>query len=300
MVTVTGIATVGTTTYPLSAPLTLPAPAAPGACYFGGWDPASGYPGTSFTGLAKFGPALASGTYYLAHKAPWADSGAMAFTAMCAARGVVPYLNLEPQNTWGGGGNPVMADIAAGKDDAYYIAFAAGIKALGKPVLLTIAHEMNGTWYPWGRQAITPATWMAVWKHVVGVMRAVAGNLIRWVWCPNNNDVGSVKPYWPGDAYVDIAGFDGYLNQNSDSQTYGSFVKGTVTEIRSLTAKPVWNAETGVNPGANRLTRLIRFTADMHADGLTGFTWWNEDIFTLAGAEMTALTGAVTAWNATP
>ena len=272
--------------------------ATPAQCYFGIWDDADGYPGTSIAGTTKFSAApVKSATYYLAHEAPWVGSGAQSFTQLCGAAGITPYLNLEPWDTWGGGANPSMTDIANGVYDSYYIAFAQGVKAQGVLVYMTFAHEMNGTWYPWGAQAISPATWLAAWKHVHDVMNANAGGFIKWVWAPNNIDVGSCVPYWPGPSYADIAGFDGYLN--AAGQTYASFVKQTVTQIRTLTTTlPIWNAETGIEPNdSTRLARITQFVSDMHADGLYGFTWFNEGTFLLSTAETQALTSAVNTWN---
>ena len=128
-------------------------------------------------------------------------------------------------------------------------------------------------------------------------MKAAAGGLASFVWCPNNNDVGPVTPYWPGAAYVDVPGFDGYLNTASTSQTFASFVKPTVDEIGKLTSLPIWNAETGV-AGTNRSARIAQFASDMHAAGLLGFTWFNEGGYLLQSAELSALTAAVNAWNA--
>ena len=76
-----------------------------------------------------------------------------------------------------------MTDIAAGKYDSYLTTIGAAVKAGGHPVWLTFAHEMNGTWYPWGIQAVTPAQWIAAWTHVVTTVRAAAGGagLVRLV-----------------------------------------------------------------------------------------------------------------------
>ena len=107
-----------------------------------------------------------------------------------------------------------------------------------------------------------------------------------------------MAPYWPGANYVDIAGFDGYLNQDDPNQTYSSFVAQTPAQIRALGWNgPIWNAETGVNPGSNRAQRYTQFIADMKSDGLLGFTQWNEDIYALTASEIAAVCQAVNTWN---
>lgn len=284
---------------PVTPPVTPPPPPSP-KCLFGVWDDGSSYPadGTTFSwaGVQKFSSApVKSATYYLA----WLGPFPVGLNALAKANGATLYLNLEPWNTWGGGANPAMADIAAGKYDSWLSAtIGAAIKAGGHPVMLTFAHEMNGNgWYPWQQSGgVTPAQWIAAWNHVVTTVKAAAGGLASFVWCPNNNDVGPVSPYWPGA--VDVPGMDAYLNTASASQTFAEFVKPTVDEIARLTSSPVWNAETGV-AGTNRSARISQFVSDMHADGrVRGLTWFNEASYLLQPAELSALTTAVNAWNA--
>jgi hypothetical protein len=297
----------GGTTPPPSGGGTTPPPSGGGTpagqCYFGVWDESSvnwntpdGNPVGTWAGASKFGAApVKSATYFDAWLGPFPS----VLDTLAAQNNATVYLNIEPWNTWGGGPVPKMSDIAKGSADSYLTSIGNAIKAGGADVWVTFAHEMNGTWYPWGIQAVTPAQWVTTWKHVCDVIRAAAGGHAKMVWCPNNNDVGPVTPYWPGDAYVDIAGFDSYLNQDSASQTYATWTAKTVAEIRSLgTTKPLWNAESGVNPGTSRAARYTQFIADMKSDGLAGFTQWNEGTFALTTAEIAAVCAAVNKWNA--
>ena len=302
MAVVSGSAVVGGVSFPVSAAVTLPAavppPPATSACLFGIWDTGSSYPSTSYAGVQKFSAApVRSATQYLA----WLGPFPAAFNSLCAQNGATMYLNLEPWNTWGNGPAPTMPDIAAGKYDSYLGTTIGGaIKAGGHPVMLTFAHEMNGNgWYPWQQSGgVSPAQWVAAWEHVTATVNAAAGGLATWVWCPNNNDVGPVTPYWPGGGTsVGLAGFDGYLNTTNASQTFSSFIAPTVAEIRKLTSGPVWNAETGVQ-GTNREARITAFVNDMRAAGLIGFTQFNEGDYLLDASEASALATAVNAWNA--
>src|SRR6267142_2138798 len=292
-VTVTPPPTGGGTTPPPTGGGTTP-------CLFGIWDQASvnwntadGNPVGTWAGAAKFSAApVKLVTYFSA----WLGPFPTVLNQLAGQNGATVYLNLEPWNTWGNGPTPTMADITKGTYDSYLTSIGNAIKAGGNDVWVTFAHEMNGTWYPWGIQAVTPANWVAGWKHVCTVIRAAAGGHAKMVWCPNNRDVGPVTPYWPGAAYVDIAGFDGYLNENSATLTYANFVKPTVDEIRGLAGNlPIWNAETGVAPLGNRAARYTQFIADMHADGLAGFTQWNEASYALTTAEIAAVCAAVNA-----
>ena len=136
---------------------------------------------------------MKSATYYLAWEGPFP----VGLNTLCGQNGATLYLNLEPWNTWGGGANPTMPNIAAGQYDSYLTTIGAAVKAGRIPVNLTFAHEMNGTWYPWGAQAITPAQWIAAWTHVVTTVKAAAGGLASFVWAPNKKET-------PG--YIEITG----------------------------------------------------------------------------------------------
>lgn len=275
-------------------------------CYFGVWDPSTvnwntpdGNPVGTWAGAQKFGAAPVKSVSYFA---AWLSPQPVALYQLAKTNGATVYLNLEPWNTWGGQPNPSMSDIAAGKYDSYLTAVGNAIKASGSDQWVTFAHEMNGNgWYPWQSSGgVSAAQWVSAWKHVCDVIRAAAGGRAKMVWCPNNIDVGSSKPYYPGTSYVDVHAFDGYLNENSPSLTYASFVAQTPAEIRSIAGDvPIWNAETSVYNGfPNQASRYSQFIADMHSDGLLGFTHWNESSYALDASGIAAVTSAVNKWNA--
>jgi Glycosyl hydrolase family 26 len=259
-------------------------------CYFGAWDPINDT-FTDWSGMNKFAAApIKSATMYIGWNAPYSYFGA--FNDLCAAHGAIMYLNMEPWNAYGGGSTPSMAQIGSGAGDSYLIQLATDLKNAGHQVLITFAHEMNGTWYPWGAQAISASQWVTTWKHVYTTMKNILGSQATFVWCPNNNDVGSVSPYWPGSSFVDIAGPDLYIN--ATGQTFASFNQSTVNEIGTLTSGPVWNAETGITLGTYTVSSWVN---DMANAGLYGFTQWNESIFALSAGNISSMCTAVNAWN---
>lgn len=263
-------------------------------CYFGAWATQNDN-FTDWSGMTPFEAGqslLKSSTMYIGWNTPFSYFGA--FNTTCHNNGAVMYLNIEPWNTYGGGANPSMIDIANGVYDSYLTTLATDLLNDGFPVLITFAHEMNGTWYPWGAQAITPAQWQAAWKHVYTIFHNVMGSLVTMVWCPNNNDVGSVTPYWPGQAFVDLAAADMYLN--ASGQTFNSFNLNTVNEIKGLTTGPVWNAETGWYAVGGGYT-ITQWMSDMENAGLYGMVYWNEGSYTINSSQITELTNAVVTWN---
>jgi mannan endo-1,4-beta-mannosidase len=89
---------------------------------------------------------------------------------------------------------------------------AAGLKALqdsGVIVLWRPFMEMNGGWFWWGDK--DSAAFVALWKQMFNYFTTTKGlNNLLWVYAPN---IGSnVTKYYPGSAYVDVAGLDAYYD----------------------------------------------------------------------------------------
>jgi beta-mannanase len=132
-------------------------------------------------------------------------------------RGIIPLLNFAPQQSGGGIEQPdfQLADIIEGRHDAYLRRYAATVAAWGHPFFLRFAHEMNGAWYPWSelRNGNTTGEFVRAWRHVHDIFRAQGAGNATWVWCPNLEYWGTIKPLsslYPGDTYVDWTCLDGY------------------------------------------------------------------------------------------
>jgi hypothetical protein len=228
---------------------------------------------------------------------PWLEPFETAFAQDAYADGVETFVELEPWNcgACADGSVPSMTSIATGSYDAYLTGFGQQVEAFGHPIMATFAHEMNGSWYPWGNggsEHITPAQWIAAWDHVVTVVSAAAPGLINWVWAPNIElNVGPVAPYWPGDKYVSSVGVDGYFS--SDSDTYRSIFGTTVADIRTLTNRPIWISETGLNIDATTGTRLSTYIAAVKAAGLSGILYFDVRSWTLPLADQQSLATAI-------
>ena len=186
--------------------------------------------------------------------------------------GALPILRWEPYKQG-------MADIAAGRHDAYLREFAADVRRLNLPIALTIAHEMNGHWYPWGTQKTKAREFVAAWRHIHDVFAAEDATNVIWTWTPNViNYLRQVplKPLWPGDAYVDWVGIDGYFTHKGD-QTYKALFRPTITEVRRLTDKPTLIVETGAEPGTMRAKAVRDLFTSVAADpDMVGFVYFNQ------------------------
>jgi len=108
-----------------------------------------------------------------------------------------------------------LSDVIAGAYDSYIREWAEDARDWGHPFFLRFNWEMNGNWFPWaegvnGNQA---GEYVAAWRHVHDIFTAVGATNATWVWCPNIDPGGkftSLASLYPGDAYVDWTGLDGY------------------------------------------------------------------------------------------
>jgi hypothetical protein len=161
----------------------------------------------------------------------------------------VPMITWEPWD-WRPGANQMLYgltryslwNIARGGQDAYITSWARAAKRLPGRLLLRFAHEMNGHWYPWGGGVggSTPDDYVAAYRRVVDRFRAAGATNVRFVWAPNVEYPGSapLAPLYPGDAYVDWVGMDGYnwgtSRADKSWQTFDQVFRSTYDKLVSL------------------------------------------------------------------
>lgn len=171
-----------------------------------------------------------------------------------------------------------MADIAAGKGDAYLRKYATAVRTLNLPVVMDFADEFNGGWENWGTHHVTPAQYVAAWRHIHDMFVEVGAGTVIWAWSPNViNPVKNVrlKPYYPGDGYVDWVGMVGYFTIGSDN-AFSSVFGPTMNEVRTFTKRPFVIIETAAEPGPRRRADVKNlFTGVEARDDVLGFIWFN-------------------------
>jgi mannan endo-1,4-beta-mannosidase len=187
--------------------------------------------------------------------------------------GALSYLVWEPYGT-------TVAAIAAGHSNAYITRFAVAVRALNLPVAISFGHEMNGYWYPWGTKGTTPAEFVAAWRLIHGLFAGAGATNVIWIWNPN--DIYGVpnvqlKPYWPGNAYVNWVGITGYFYPTGP-RNFATLFRPTMQEVSQFTDKPFFIAETSVQTGPVDVTCLNSLLHGMirHNDVL-GLMWFNYD-----------------------
>jgi hypothetical protein len=172
-----------------------------------------------------------------------------------SAGGRIPLVTWE---AWDNGsvGAP-LTDIIGGTYDSMITARAQAVKSFGQKFFLRWGHEMNGNWYPWdgannGADLAATTTFISAYQHIHDLFVAAGATNALWVFCPNDVSVPSDswnqwQNYYPGDAYVDWMGFDGYnWGTVQTTSTWQSFPTIVSQIYSTLTAKgkPIMIPET--------------------------------------------------------
>ena len=241
---------------------------APPESYLGVY--AAGVPG-SYAGVTAFTAATGVRPNVVVYYSGWLrEPFKVSFAAAAARHDAVPLVQIDPTDV-------SLAAIASGHYDSYLRSYAAAVKAFGTRVILSFGHEMNGHWYSWGYRHTSRAVFVAAWRHIVTVFRAVGARHVTWLWTVNisgrHHNIPSPARWWPGNSYVSWVGIDGYYYK--PSWTFASLFGPTIEAVRALTIDPVLIAETSVQPIAGKPAKIADLFAGVRAYGLLGFVWFN-------------------------
>jgi hypothetical protein len=188
--------------------------------------------------------------------------------------GILPLIQINPRRE-------SLAAIAAGRYDPYLRRFAAEVRSLRGEVALSFAHEMNGSWYPWGFLHVRPEEFVAAWRHVHDVLGAAGARRVIWVWtvahtAPQAGRLfAPVGPYWPGAPYVNWVGLDIYYS--NPRTTFRTAFMPTIGAVRRFTSNPILLCETAVPNQDGQLQQIGNLFAGARAAGLLGVIWFDQD-----------------------
>jgi membrane-bound metal-dependent hydrolase YbcI (DUF457 family) len=177
-----------------------------------------------------------------------------------ASRGAVPMVSWEPWNEAGQGYR--LSAIAHGRYDGFIRRSAREAKEWGGPILLRFGQEMNGSWAPWQRgvDGTTGPRFVAAWRHLVRIFRAVGATNVSWVWCPyvDNGDLPFMN-FYPGGKWVDWLALDGF-NWGAPIawQSFPKVFDRSYRKLASLSSKPIMIAETGSNEAGGDKARWLQ------------------------------------------
>lgn len=211
--------------------------------------------------------------WYMSWSTPYDVS--MVESAMAGGR--LPLITWEPDGQ-------SLAGIAAGTYDGILRAFADGVKATPGTVYVRPFPEMNGNWEPWNGD---PTLFVKAWRHMVDVFRQQGADNVRWVWCPNvtdepNTPANAMENYYPGSAYVDVLGLDGFNWGTSQSwsqwQSFQQIFARPYARVTALGPQPVWIVEVAsTSSGGDKATWVTNMLADNALPRVKALVWFNQN-----------------------
>jgi beta-mannanase len=134
---------------------------------------------------------------------------------------------------------PLYRAIAQGNCDEFLHAVGKNLRRFKKPLFLRFAWEMNVSTMEWGiaRTGSTNEDFIAAWRKVYAVVRSEGAGNVRFVFCPNVSQGVLYKAIYPGDAYVDWVGLDGYNWGTTQSwsvwQTFAQVFSASYIELKA-------------------------------------------------------------------
>jgi hypothetical protein len=225
----------------------------------------------SYTGVRAFTRATGVSPNVATYYSAWFEPFMTRFAVTVAEHGAVPLVQIDPTHV-------SLTAIASGKYDAYLSDYAAAVRSYRHPVILSFGHEMNGRWFSWGYRHTSAVTFVAAWRHIVTLFRALGARNVTWLWTVNiihsrAHLSPDPSPWWPGSSYVNWVGIDGYYYRSS--YEFASLFGPTIVKVRRLTRDPILIAETAAAPAADQAAKITDLFRGIREYGLLGFVWFN-------------------------
>ena len=198
------------------------------------------------------------------------------------------YTGYSPNNT---SGSVVQRIVPGGDLNAVYNGYldmvADFLGILQKehvPVIFRPFHENNGSWFWWGAAHCTPSEYKNLFRYTVEYLRDIKGlhNLL-YAYSPGGPvaDAADYLSRYPGDAFIDITGFDTY---HRDPQKNDGWMKSfdatmkVVDDFADAHDKLAAVTETGILVGTSG--GALAKTGNQRPD------WFNEAMRTIAPHKM--------------
>lgn len=226
----------------------------------------------SYGGVTAFTKTTGAKPDVVMYYSGWYVPFPMKFATTVADEGAAPLVQMDPDGV-------KISSIASGQYDGYLSAFAEAVRSYGHPVILSFGHEMNGDWYSWGYRHTSPAVFVAAWRHIVRLFRALGADNVTWLWTVNVIDdtshgkIPRPTQWWPGSSYVNWVGIDGYYLKSN--WKFAPLFGPTISAVRALTLDPILIAETGAVTTADQPAKIADLFAGVHLYGLLGFVWFD-------------------------
>lgn len=198
-----------------------------------------------------------------------------------------------------------LGPIVAGELDDYIQRYAADVAALGGPLFLRFAHEMNLRGTAWHDQ---PAAYRAAWERIRAIFVEAGADNASFVWSPYvyGGDASAFEPYYPGHGQVEWLALDGYnwgrRRRWSRWPTFDAIFADSHASLRTLApAKPIMLAELGCTERGGDKAQWMR-DALLEAipgryPGIRSVVWFNQHRRDHADWRVDSSPAALMAWH---
>lgn len=214
------------------------------------------------------------------------------------ARGTKLQLSFEPHKFGIDPNNQPqyrLTTISNGDHDAALRRWARQIKDFGRPVYFRPMCEMNGDWVVWSgiSNGNQPADYIPAWRHIHNIFKQEGANNALFIWAPNVDTslakaVQTFTLYYPGDAYVDYVGMNGYnwgTTQKTPTwtswwRTFSEIFGPSYSAFTARTSKPMMIPEmASADPGGNKAEwiRDAFYQLRTNFTRIKAITWFNVD-----------------------
>ncbi|WP_037348934.1 glycoside hydrolase family 26 protein [Sediminibacter sp. Hel_I_10] len=191
--------------------------------------------------------------------------------------GGIVTVSWHPDNPTTGGNSwdqtPTVANILKGgthreKYEKWIERVASFFKSLRNdnkeiPIIFRPFHEMNGSWFWWGKGNCSSTEYKLLWHQTIQLLRDKHKvHNVLYTYSPNKlNPEDDYMEYYPGDLYVDILGSDIYDFENT--REYISAVKNDLNLVKTI---------------ANKREKLFAFT-ETGLEKVTTENWFTEVLY---------------------
>lgn len=234
--------------------------------YLGVFEDGPGHGPPGYGQIETFARAAGREPNLVGYYSLWQQPFALSFADSMHRHGLIPLVQILPAGV-------SVSAIASGSYDGYLSAYAEAVRAYGHPVVIGFGPEMNGAWWGYGYRHTPARTFVAAWRHVVTLFRALGADNATWLWtiAAAGNGTGPILSWWPGANYVTWVGIDGFYSKPAD--TFPRLFGPTIAQVRTLTTKPILLSETGVARQASQYANIINLFHGTVEYGLLGLVW---------------------------
>jgi mannan endo-1,4-beta-mannosidase len=277
----TGIGALGRNPGPSAAgerPAAVPAARA----YLGVLENGPGYGPPGYGQTETFARAAGREPNLVGYYSLWEQPFALLFANSMYRHGLVPLVRILPVDQAG----VSVSAIASGSYDGYLSAYAEAVRAYGHPVVIAFGPEMNADWWTYGYTHTPAPVFVAAWRHIVTLFRALGADNVTWLWTIQADGIGAgpVLSWWPGANYVTWIGIDGFYLK--PSSTFNSVFVPTIDQVRTFTTRPILLSDTAVAPSANQYAEIINLFHGIGQYRLLGLVWFDNDLQPGASASL--------------